>query len=107
MLFETSAVKTSLPVLKPMTSILTPLAYWGSSASGVQCAHFAYPSLMVGSAWAAAGTQLRVSAASEAMPVTRPIKFFMRNSERGHEVARLLQLPCQIACGMQDMFFAI
>src|SRR2546425_10353804 len=48
MLFDTSAVSTSLPELNPVVSISTPLARPGVRDIGKQCAHFAKPSLIFG-----------------------------------------------------------
>ena len=59
MLFDTSAVSTSLPELKPVASISTPFACPGVKDIGKQCAHLAKPSLIFG-----VSAQPRSSAAS-------------------------------------------
>src|SRR6185295_15430796 len=61
-LFDTSAVSTSLPELKPVASISTPFASPGVKDIGKQCAHFAKPSLIFGVSAAATAVAASVIA---------------------------------------------
>jgi hypothetical protein len=75
--FDASAVSASLALLKGTTSTSTFFVNSGSSCIEKHCAHFAYPTRILGRDWADAAEARRV--ASSAIQAKR-IRIFIRGS---------------------------